>query len=588
MSSESTKIAELQQRLEEAEKNTIMAATYGKQLLDENHELHTKLEETIKEYAIKIEELEQEKHCVTLKLEAKLQTERSLALELEQFRDQHSHQIKSAVEQATKEHAQEMNKQSKKTTELKAVIDSQQIEISQMKDRSDLLEAQLKEAQERLDMCNISIHEQSTDEATASMQSQIMTLTCEKQDLETQVSSLNAQVKTTTHKLSQAEKAVTRLEAEVEEKECQCTSYYNALEHNKEEMMELKMEIESLRLAETDPAKKGNSLFAEVEDQRQVMEKKLLSYKTNYNVVKKQYDLKTEQINKMKLQLASLLSLNSSKADTEYLNHLEESLALARTQLADSGKRCRDLEAQLSAVVNPQMDSGEGEENKETFFKGMYLESQQKLADIEQELQSARFDKVALSDRILQLQRKLRQAEVTRDASNSEAIRLRVKLEEMAIKKGEKMDRESKNLKQIVEKIPGFQPPSKQPEEMQQPPQLPAAEESMPLKEKLIDRNTLQEVEKETVKTEKESEENKDSENVAPAPEPEMKKKAKKSVRMMETVAVQECDGQVQEAHIKKEDGLAKAERKKKVLRKLEAPVVKVGNGGQANECNQQ
>lgn len=72
-------------------------------------------------------------------------------------------------------------------------------------------------------------------------------------------------------------------------------------QHNKEEMMELKMEIESLRLAETDPAKKGNSLFAEVEDQRQAMEKKLLSYKTNYNIVKKQYDLKTEQINKMKV-----------------------------------------------------------------------------------------------------------------------------------------------------------------------------------------------------------------------------------------------------------------------------------------------
>lgn len=55
-------------------------------------------------------------------------------------------------------------------TELKAIIDSQQIEISQMKERTDLLEAQLKEAQEKLDMCNVSIHEQSTDEATASMQ----------------------------------------------------------------------------------------------------------------------------------------------------------------------------------------------------------------------------------------------------------------------------------------------------------------------------------------------------------------------------------------------------------------------------------
>lgn len=61
------------------------------------------------------------------------------------------------------------------------------------------------------------------------------------------------------------------------------------------------MEMENLRLAETDPAKKGNSLFAEVEDQRQAMEKQLLSYKTNYNVLKKQWDLKTQQISKMKV-----------------------------------------------------------------------------------------------------------------------------------------------------------------------------------------------------------------------------------------------------------------------------------------------
>lgn len=51
---------------------------------------------------------------MTLKLEAKLQTERSLALELEQLRDQHSHQIKSAVEQTNQEHNQEMSKHLKK------------------------------------------------------------------------------------------------------------------------------------------------------------------------------------------------------------------------------------------------------------------------------------------------------------------------------------------------------------------------------------------------------------------------------------------------------------------------------------------
>lgn len=73
------------------------------------------------------------------------------------------------------------------------------------------------------------------------------------------------------------------------------------LQKNKDEVMELRLEVESLRLAETDPARKGNSLFAEVEDQRQAMEMQLINYKTNYNILKNQYDIKTQQLAKMKV-----------------------------------------------------------------------------------------------------------------------------------------------------------------------------------------------------------------------------------------------------------------------------------------------
>lgn len=73
------------------------------------------------------------------------------------------------------------------------------------------------------------------------------------------------------------------------------------LQKSKDEVMELRLEVESLRLAETDPARKGNSLFAEVEDQRQAMEMQLLNYKTNYNVLKNQCDIKTQQLGKMKV-----------------------------------------------------------------------------------------------------------------------------------------------------------------------------------------------------------------------------------------------------------------------------------------------
>lgn len=70
--------------------------------------------------------------------------------------------------------------------------------------------------------------------------------------------------------------------------------------------MEMKMEIETLKMAEIDPAKKGNSLFAEVEDQRQAMERQLINYKTNYNILKKQYDLKTQEAAKLKVSLTAL------------------------------------------------------------------------------------------------------------------------------------------------------------------------------------------------------------------------------------------------------------------------------------------
>lgn len=82
--------------------------------------------------------------------------------------------------------------------------------------------------------------------------------------------------------------------------------------------MELKMEIESLKLAETDPARKGNSLFAEVEDQRQAMERQLLNYKTNYNILKQQHDIKAQQVGKLKVSHVNFVFLCASSQDGKY------------------------------------------------------------------------------------------------------------------------------------------------------------------------------------------------------------------------------------------------------------------------------
>ncbi|KAK4302956.1 hypothetical protein Pmani_024984 [Petrolisthes manimaculis] len=574
-------IEELQRQLKEAEHNSVLAATFGKQLLQENHDLRAKVEDTQK----KMEILEQEKHCTSLKLETKLKTENTLTLELEQLREQ----IESITAETTRTKEQALQKYTKKVLELEAIIGNIRLELQQSEDKQGLMLSQLKEAQERLDTCNSSILDQTTDETAAAMQGQILTLTGEKQDLEMQVSSFTAQLKTNKHRLTVAEGKVLKLESELEENECQCTAYYNALEKNKTEVMELRLEVESLRLAETDPSKKGNSLFAEVEDQRQAMEKQLVNYKTNYNIIKKQYDIKTQQLAKMKLQVASLLSMTNNSADAEYLKHLEESLTSARAQLDKFTKKCQELEN--LHVTNSSISKEDPEDQDgNQFFKDLYAENQKKIANLDQDLRTAEFEKVVLSDRILQLQRKLHQTETSRDASNSEIIKLRVKLEELATKKGS----DTKEPKRVVEKIPGFAGDTTK----EMAPNRPTVDEPQQLKEKLLNPTTPEEV----AKPHKEIVsacvgEKKINEDISHAGEGNEenecpiiveRKKGKKCVQLRELVMVQECDGQVKEAEVKKEDGEQKAQRKRIMMKKLQAPVVQVVSSGQADECKQQ
>ena len=61
------------------------------------------------------------------------------------------------------------------------------------------------------------------------------------------------------------------------------------------------MEIDQMKLATVDPNRKGNSLFAEVEDNRQLLEKKVLTLTKNQEILLKQNELKTQQNAKMKV-----------------------------------------------------------------------------------------------------------------------------------------------------------------------------------------------------------------------------------------------------------------------------------------------
>ena len=58
--------------------------------------------------------LEQEKHCLSLKLEASVRMEHSLMQEVEQLREHQTHQIEALAARAAQNHDQELQKHNKK------------------------------------------------------------------------------------------------------------------------------------------------------------------------------------------------------------------------------------------------------------------------------------------------------------------------------------------------------------------------------------------------------------------------------------------------------------------------------------------
>ncbi|KAB7506767.1 hypothetical protein Anas_06556 [Armadillidium nasatum] len=98
----------LKKELEEKERNLILAAKYGKDLLDQNAELHFKMEKLIQEDEKKIENLEQEKYTISLKLEAKEKMLASIVCEMESQEKIHCDKLQKICKE-NEEHTLKLN-----------------------------------------------------------------------------------------------------------------------------------------------------------------------------------------------------------------------------------------------------------------------------------------------------------------------------------------------------------------------------------------------------------------------------------------------------------------------------------------------
>ncbi|RUS85634.1 hypothetical protein EGW08_006580 [Elysia chlorotica] len=248
--------ADVYQRLAQKERDLILAAELGKALLDSNQELQTQYDQTVEEYSLKVEELQQEKHGLHLELE-KMEREYQNAIKdlqddvaslQKQIRDGAEQQVvekessrflreaqgnidylMEQIKKATtreEELTAELNEERNKNKSSSATVQDQVDHIAMLREQIEYLSVQLKETNEKLE----------------EVQSERDNLSCALEKAQEMLQVLEAKISHQTEKLHRQE---TQLE-ELQESNCELQQQVNHLQSTQHHKQQLVMRASSL------------------------------------------------------------------------------------------------------------------------------------------------------------------------------------------------------------------------------------------------------------------------------------------------------------------------------------------------------
>ncbi|KAF3828307.1 hypothetical protein GH733_005004 [Mirounga leonina] len=404
-------IADLRCKLKEVEEERLKAAQYGLQLVESQNELQNQLDKCRNEMMTMTEDYEQEKYTLQREVELKSRMLESLSSECEAIKQQQKTHLEQLKEQLSRSHGQEVNELKNKLEKLKAELDEARLSEKQLKHKVDHQKELLSCKSEEMRIMSERVHE--------SMSSEMLALQIELTEMESIKSTLKEEVNELQYRQEQLEllstnlmRQVDRLKEEKEEREKEAVSYYNALEKARVANQDLQVQLDQALQQALDPNSKGNSLFAEVEDRRAAMERQFISIKVKYQSLKKQNAFNREQMQRMKLQIATLLQMKGSQTEYEQ----QERLLAMLEQKNGEIKHLLD-NTYYTDLLQIQLDNL-NKENEST--KG--------------ELSIQRMKALFESQRALDIERKLFANERCLQLSQSENMKLRAKLDELKLK----------------------------------------------------------------------------------------------------------------------------------------------------------
>ncbi|NP_001267274.1 protein Spindly [Pan troglodytes] len=432
-------ITNLRCRLKEAEEERLKAAQYGLQLVESQNELQNQLDKCRNEMMTMTESYEQEKYTLQREVELKSRMLESLSCECEAIKQQQKMHLEKLEEQLSRSHGQEVNELKTKIEKLKVELDEARLSEKQLKHQVDHQKELLSCKSEELRVMSERVQE--------SMSSEMLALQIELTEMESMKTTLKEEVNELQYRQEQLELLITnlmrqvdRLKEEKEEREKEAVSYYNALEKARVANQDLQVQLDQALQQALDPNSKGNSLFVEVEDRRAAMERQLISMKVKYQSLKKQNVFNREQMQRMKLQIATLLQMKGPQTEFEQQERLLAMLEQKNGEIKHLLGEIRNLEKFKnlydSMESKPSVDSGTLEDN--TYYTDLL---QMKLDNLNKEIESTkgelsiqRMKALFESQRALDIERKLFANERCLQLSESENMKLRAKLDGLKLK----------------------------------------------------------------------------------------------------------------------------------------------------------
>ncbi|KAK2903759.1 protein Spindly [Channa argus] len=450
----------LRSQLREREEQVHQAAQAGLALLNQQMELQNRLDEQRVEMTNALEALEQDKYSLHKEVELKTRMLESLQSDYDCMKNQQRQHLQEQQEHLERSHNIVVNELNNKVLRLQSALEESHLCEKQLKHKLEVLTETLNNKMEELQALNEHTQSSMTSEMME-VQMKIMDLENIKVELEQtlQVSQYREQQLELTN--SNLQRHLDRISEEKEEREKEAVSWFNALEKSRETNRDLQIQLDQILQQAQDPSSKGNSLFAELEDKRAEMERQLISTKVQYQSLQKQYAFSKQQLQRMKVQIATLMQLQGSRADPAQLERLQSMLSEKNGEIQNlmtKLQRLEKVEMELkSQPANPAPGESSGSPDETYYTDLLKMKLNNTVKDAERlgdELSLQRMKSLSESQRALELERKLFTTERLFKQAQSDKIKLQLRVEELQHKYEPKDAKKSVIQKRKKEKLP--------------------------------------------------------------------------------------------------------------------------------------